>query len=143
MGPPPRGPPPKQPFRRLWGEGSRWEEVWALAEEEPLRQALLGERSRESSGRPEESAGKDVSPRGDEARSKQPRKGLEEPQAERKEGSSGQLLATCPSELPALLSTDTASGRHSSQVTGFLVPHAGLRGGIRGDHLHGDTAVGS
>ena len=104
----------------------------ATAEEEPLRQALLGEKSRASSGKPEESAGEDVSPGGDVARSKQPPRGLEEPQAERKEGPSGQLPATCPSELPALLSTDTASGRHPSQATGFLVPYVGLRGSVQG-----------
>lgn len=130
MGPP----PPKQASRRLWGDGSRWAEVWALAtaEEELLRQALLREKSRASLRKPEESAGEDVSPRGDEGRSKQPPRGLEEPQAEWKEGPSGQLPAACPSELPALLSTDTASGRHSSQVTGFLVPYVGLRGGVQG-----------
>lgn len=88
-------------------------------EEEPLRQALVGERSRESSGKPEESAGEDMSPRGDKARSKQPPRDLEEPQAEWKEGASGQLPAASPSEVPALLSTDTAPGRQSSQVTGF------------------------
>lgn len=104
------------------GERSRWAEVRALGttEEEPLRQALLGERSRESSGKPEQSAGKDMSPGGDKARSKQPLRGLEEPQAERKAGAGASSQQPVHQSFPpASPQTRPRAGiHHRSQASG-------------------------
>lgn len=88
---------------------------------------LLGERSRAAL---REATGvlARTCPQEDEARSKQPPRGLEEPQAERKEGASGQPPSRLSFRAPCPSLHRHSLGRHSSQVTGFLVPHVGLRG---------------